>query len=368
MEVIHSICPSCSVGCGINLIAKENKVVGTYPYKRHPVNEGKTCKKGRDCYNLIYDEKRLKNPFVRKNSNLDDSNWEEALDTIVSEIKSRSPQEIGIIGSGNSTNEDMEILKKFADALNIKNIGFYSENIPEFEIETATLDDVQNSEFILIIGDVIKETPLIGRRIVLAADSGAEIISVDTLDNTFTGLNSNKYIKIENISGFLDNKDSEVFNKLNESSTIIFNKLDNKEDFEKIYNIAKDSKSKILPVMKQCNTRGVMKILPAMDKEGIDNLIKNVKLLYVVGDNPAEYLEESLKNLDFLITQSSLMNETALLSDVVLPASCWAERSGTFTNTTGLPQKISKIVSAPDNVLEDETIIRKIAEKMEIEL
>ena len=162
--------------------------------------------------------------------------------------------------------------------------------------------------------------------------------------------------------------DSNVLNKLNESSVIIFNKLDHKGEFEKILNTAKDSRSKILPVLKQCNARGVMKILPPLDKDKVAELIENVKLLYVVGDNPASYVEESFKNLDFLITQNSSVNETTLLSDVVLPASCWAEKTGTFINTTGNIQKIPKAVSAPGGVLEDQIIIGKIAEKMKIEL
>ncbi len=262
----------------------------------------------------------------------------------------------------------MKTLKKFADALNIENIGYYTGNFPEFDIKTATFEDLENSNFILIIGDVIKENPLLGRRIIIASENGAEITSVDYLDKTYTGLNSDNYIQIKTISEFLDNMNPKVFNKLNESSTIIFNKLDHKEEFEKILNLTKNTKSKILPVMEQCNAMGVMKILPALDKDEITELISNVKLLYVVGDNPASYVEESLNNLDFLITQDSSVNETTLLSDVVLPASCWAEKTGTFINTTGNVQTISKIIPAPGNTLEDQVIICEIAEKMGIEL
>ena len=368
LNVVHSICPQCSVGCGINLITKENKVVDTYPYKRHPINEGKNCKKGKNCFNIITAKNRLKNPLTNKNSNLSKSNWEEALDLVVSKIKSYPPSQIGIIGSGNYTNEDMKTLKEFADALNIENIGYYTGNFPEFDIKTATFEDLESSDFILIIGDVIKENPLLGRRIIIASENGAEITSADYPDKTFTGLNSDNYIQIKTVSEFLDNMDSDVLNKLNESSTIIFNKLDHKKEFEKILDITKNTKSKILPVMEQCNARGVMKILPALDKEGITELISNVKLLYVVGDNPASYVEESLNNLDFLITQDSSVNETTLLSDAVLPASCWAEKTGTFTSTMGDIQKISKIVPAPGSALEDQIIIGKIAGKMGIEL
>ena len=37
---------TCGVGCGLNLVVKEGKVIGVEPYKRSPVNEGKLCPKG----------------------------------------------------------------------------------------------------------------------------------------------------------------------------------------------------------------------------------------------------------------------------------------------------------------------------------
>ena len=43
MMVKHTICPSCSAGCGVNIIEVDGSPAGTYPYKRHIINEGKTC-------------------------------------------------------------------------------------------------------------------------------------------------------------------------------------------------------------------------------------------------------------------------------------------------------------------------------------
>jgi formate dehydrogenase major subunit len=53
LEIKHTLCPSCSVGCGINVVLNDGEIVGTFPYKRHPVNAGKNCSNGRnsiDCY------------------------------------------------------------------------------------------------------------------------------------------------------------------------------------------------------------------------------------------------------------------------------------------------------------------------------
>jgi formate dehydrogenase major subunit len=366
MKVAHTICPSCSVGCGVNLIIKNEEAVGTYPYKRHPINEGKNCKKGRDSFQIL-NENRLKNPLLKK-GRLEQVNWEDALNAAASQIKSYSPHEIGIIASGNCTNEECETLKKFADALGVENIGYNAGNIPSFDLETATLDNVENSNVILIIGDVLKENPLLGRRIILAKENGAEIITADYPDKTLTGINSDEYIKIESTSTFLDELDKTVLGKLNESSTVIISKLESREEFENILKIFQESHAKLLPVMEQCNSRGTMNILPALSEDDLKALLNKIKLLYVLGDDPASYMEESLKNLDFLITEDYYINETVLMSDLVLPGSCWAEKSGSFTNTTGKTQKFKEIIQAPGNAMDDQSIILKIAEKMELEL
>lgn len=41
LNLKHTICPSCSTGCGITLISNNKELLGTYPYKRHEINEGK---------------------------------------------------------------------------------------------------------------------------------------------------------------------------------------------------------------------------------------------------------------------------------------------------------------------------------------
>lgn len=366
MKVKHTICPSCSVGCGINLIIQDEKVVGTYPYKRHPVNQGKNCMKGRHSFEQI-NETRTKDPLI-KSGTIKKSSWDEAMDLAASKIKSYKPEEIGIIGSGRCTNEDCQILKAFADAIGVENKGYYAGEMKPQNFKTASLDELEKSEFILSIGDPLNENPLLGRRILKAKDNGAEIVTADHPENTTTGLNSDEYVEVEFTSEFLDKINPEILKKLNESSTIVVTHLDSAEDVGKVLEIAENSGSNLIFVMKDCNTKGASEILPALSKEELNDLINNVKLLYVVGANPACYAEDSLKKLEFLITQNSSINETVLMSDVGFPASCWAEKTGSFTNATGETQQFSKVISTKGSSMDDQEIIVKLAEKIGIDL
>jgi len=64
-----------------------------------------------------------------------------------------------------------------------------------------------------------------------------------------------------------------------------------------------------------------------------------IKALYIIGENPviseadASHAVSPLEQLEFLVVQDIFLTETGRLADVVLPASSFAEKDGTFTNT-----------------------------------
>jgi len=95
-----------------------------------------------------------------------------------------------------------------------------------------------------------------------------------------------------------------------------------------------------------------------------------VKALYIMGENPMlsdpdlSHLEKALKKLEFVVTQDIFLNETAEFADVVLPAACFAEKNGTFSNTERRVQLIRKAVDAPGDAKPDWLIISELATKM----
>ena len=92
-----------------------------------------------------------------------------------------------------------------------------------------------------------------------------------------------------------------------------------------------------------------------------------LKALYIMGENPVmsdpdvNHTIRALQKLDFLIVQDIFMTETAELADVVLPAACFAEKDGTFTNTARRVQRVRKAVEPPGEAKEDSWIIMELA-------
>ncbi|MBP2144111.1 putative molibdopterin-dependent oxidoreductase YjgC [Methanococcus voltae] len=117
LNFVHTVCPYCGTGCGIDLVVKDDKVVGTNPFKRHPVNEGKTCIKGAYCHEFVHREDRLNSPLIRKNGELVKASWDETIDFIVSKLKTYGKDEVGFFSSARCTNEDNYVFQKFARAV-----------------------------------------------------------------------------------------------------------------------------------------------------------------------------------------------------------------------------------------------------------
>jgi len=120
-KTVLTTCPYCGCGCGLLLEVLDGKVIGTLPSKTSPVNEGKLCIKGWSVHEFIHHPARLTRPLVRKENELKEASWEEALDLTVRrlrEIREKyGPESIGVLTSAKCTNEENYLLQKFTRAV-----------------------------------------------------------------------------------------------------------------------------------------------------------------------------------------------------------------------------------------------------------
>jgi formate dehydrogenase major subunit/formate dehydrogenase alpha subunit len=96
-----------------------------------------------------------------------------------------------------------------------------------------------------------------------------------------------------------------------------------------------------------------------------------VKALYLVGENPAQtepnahHVEEGLEQLEFLVSQDLFLNDaTRKYADVVLPASSFAEKDGTFTNTERRVNRVRAAVPCPGEARVDREIVIALAREL----
>jgi formate dehydrogenase major subunit len=196
LRYVHTTCPYCGVGCGLNLVVSDGKLVGVEPYKRTPINEGKLCPKGMTCWEFVQSPDRLTKPLIKKNGEFVEATWDEALNLVASKFKETyekyGPKSLGFQVSCRTPNEECYIMQKLA------RVAFKTNNIDNcarichgpsvaglslsFGSGAATnpFEDVLNADVIFMIGaNTIEAHPLVGRRIVQAKKAGKTIIVCD---------------------------------------------------------------------------------------------------------------------------------------------------------------------------------------------
>jgi formate dehydrogenase major subunit len=84
-----TICPYCSVGCGIIVHTANGKVINAEGDPDHPINEGTLCSKGSSLYEIINNPLRLTKPKYRAAgaTEFKEVEWDWALDEIAKRVK-----------------------------------------------------------------------------------------------------------------------------------------------------------------------------------------------------------------------------------------------------------------------------------------
>jgi NADH-quinone oxidoreductase chain G len=96
----------------------------------------------------------------------------------------------------------------------------------------------------------------------------------------------------------------------------------------------------------------------------------SLKALYIMGADPvvtfpnSPEIINSLKSLYLLVVQDIALTETAKFAHVILPASSWAEKDGTYTNAEGVKQVLSQVIDPTGQSLPDWQILKNLAQAM----
>ncbi len=234
-QEVRTICPYCSVGCGIFLGIREGAIVNVRADNESPVNNGHLCVKGRFGLSFVHSPDRLKEPLIRQKKGkgagkdthpisppyqrgewgggtphselFKEVSWDEALTTVAKKLKKYKGEEIAIIASVKCTNEENYVTQKFArvvmgsnnidssarlcdapsiaDRLEANGItpptppltkGGYPLSKGGLEKEVA---DIEKAACILIAGaNVTRSHPVLGIKIKKAVENGAQLIVI----------------------------------------------------------------------------------------------------------------------------------------------------------------------------------------------
>jgi len=119
-RTVLTTCTYCGCGCNFYLEVLDGNLVGTLPCKTSPTNEGKLCIKGWNVHEFVQSPKRLTRPLVRKDGQLTEVSWDEALDTTAERLKALADEHgassLAFLASAKVTNEENYLLQKLVRA------------------------------------------------------------------------------------------------------------------------------------------------------------------------------------------------------------------------------------------------------------
>lgn len=118
---VKTTCPFCGVGCNFDLNVKDDKVIGVTSNLTSVVNGRLTCVKGRFGIDYVHSPERLTTPLVKKDGELVEATWDEALDLIAArftDIKNtHGGDALAALSSARCVNEENYLMQKFMRAV-----------------------------------------------------------------------------------------------------------------------------------------------------------------------------------------------------------------------------------------------------------
>ncbi|MFQ5811248.1 MAG: molybdopterin-dependent oxidoreductase, partial [Armatimonadota bacterium] len=195
-EKVRSVCPYCGVGCSVKLNVLDDEVVMVTADAEAVPNYGNLCVKGRFQFEFIGSPDRLQRPLVRREGELVETSWDEALDEVASRLRAiheeHGPGSVGFVSSCRCTNEENYLMQKLARA------AFGTHNVDQCArtchaptvaglsmsfgsgAMTNSIGEIQHCDVLLIIGSNTTEAhPVIALEMKKAHRRGARIIVVD---------------------------------------------------------------------------------------------------------------------------------------------------------------------------------------------
>lgn len=193
---IISTCPYCGVGCQIELLVSNGRIVRSNGAEGLPPNDGRLCVKGRFGYDYVHSEERLTTPLIKKNGRFEKASWDEALDLVAEKfsgiLEKYGNRALAGYSSAKCTNEENYLFQKFVRVVFGNNNVDYCTRLCHASTVVAMLrsigdgagsnsiEDYVKADCILVTGNNMIEThPVTATFVKQGKKRGATVVVVD---------------------------------------------------------------------------------------------------------------------------------------------------------------------------------------------
>jgi NADH-quinone oxidoreductase subunit G len=188
IKSVATICPHCPVGCNVRADVRNNEIKRFLSRENLGVDDGWLCDRGRFGYAFPSGSDRILAPMVRRDGQLVETSWAEAIDAVqagLSAVLSTSGgASIAGLAGCQLTNEDLFYFKKLlSEGLQSPNLDHTLRPHPASPIgpdaASATIQGIDRSDVVVVVGaDPIVDQPVLDLRLKKAANRGAALVVI----------------------------------------------------------------------------------------------------------------------------------------------------------------------------------------------
>ncbi len=335
MTHTETICSKCSVGCSMTQWERRGQLVRITSHENDDIDEGWICDRGRFDYTDVNDASRLRTPTVAGRK----STWADAISSVAAGIKGKGAR-LGVSLPQDITNEEAFLFRRILDGpLKGARVKMHGRTaLPAPAGPTMRIKEIDDARVIIVVAsDIENDVPIIDLRVKKAVSKrGARLIVVYP-----EGVDLDRHpetVHVRNAPGSAAAEvrklaSHELLKEPGGPVAILFGDGHGSEDINELAVACGDLAEKVggqeLPLYRGTNERGAL----AAGVAGWDDL-DGVEALLCWGPPPTAGVPRSVQ----FIAAWDHLPRAGYENAVVLPATTFAERQGSYTNVEGTVQ------------------------------
>ncbi|QDB99933.1 NADH-quinone oxidoreductase subunit NuoG [Mesorhizobium sp. 8] len=369
-----------AVGSAIRVDTRGREVMRVMPRNNDQVNEEWISDKTRFIWDGLRTQ-RLDRPYVRKGGKLAPASWSEAFAAIKDAVGKAAPEKIGAIAGDLAAVEEMYALKLLVSSLGSANVDCRQDGAaldPALGrgsyIFNSTIEGIEQTDAILIVGANPRfEASVLNARIRKRFRAGPLPIGVigemGDLRYDYEALGAGPET-LKDLAG----GNGKFFDKLKKAEkplVIVGQGALGRSDGATVLGLAAKLASAVGAIKDGWNGFAVLHnaaarvggldigFVPGEGGEDVAGMMADSDVLFLLG---ADELDMSKVSAGCVVYIGTHGDAGAHRADVILPASAYTEKSGTYVNTEGRVQMTNRAGFAPGEAREDWAIIRALSD------
>ena len=365
------------VGSNIRIDSRAEEILRITPRVNEDINEEWITDKVRFNYDAYYNQ-RIDKPYIKKDSKLLVSNWDESLDILKNKLKKSSP--FAIVGPQTDLETGYAVSKFMSnfgtDRVEVRtdNQTILNDNPFSYIFNTGILN-IEESDLIILIGVNPKlEAPIINYKILKSYNRGNDVYNIGDDINlnyptNYLGRDINSLQDQNLIEKIKKSKNPIIIVGSAYSSHATPEDLKSLFVFSKNHNLITESKNNLNFLTPYASRVGQLLMGNTQSQEFepmnfLESKFKDGSYDVLLSFNSEEISNPIFKDT-FKVYFGHHGDLGAMSADLVLPTPLYTEKNSTFINTEGRPQEAFKCHNTIGQAKEEWAILKKLSELMD---